>query len=423
MKTLSFYLSKLFYILILTVMCCVCINTPCHAQLKVDPPMAMPAYPPSLNPLAKPINSLGFNLFKEIINNESFDTNIAISPVSISTALTMTFMSADGETKEAMQKVLEFNNNYGENIYVLFRQLNKYLKSLDQDVTFSTANSIWIDSGFGLSDSYRQQCESFFDSKVSQCEFSDPTSVDIVNDWIEENTNGRISDIIDEIPSSALMYLVNTVYFNASWKYPFNPEWTHQAPFTLEDGTIIKCSMMSQKRLNLPYVEINDFGIKAVELSYGDSSFAMTIILPDEGHAVTDIINNLTTSKWDEILTSMKTTSIDVSLPSFKIKSDHNLKKALCALGMGIAFEPYQADFSRMNKYNSKNMFMDRVIHGAFIDVTETGTEAGAATVVEIKKRYLVKSLLIDRPFIFAIRDVTSGTILFLGKVVNPELL
>ena len=110
-------------------------------------------------------------------------------------------------------------------------------------------------------------------------------------------------------------------------------------------------------------------------------------------------------------------------LPSFKINFNHNLKQALSSLGMGIAFDSGRADFSGMNKYKSKNMFMDRVIHGAFVNVNETGTEAGAATIVEIKKGYMAESLIIDRPFLFAIRDVTSGTIIFMGKVANPELI
>jgi len=391
---------------------------------KVSPPKHKPDFPPpSHTPLVEPINSLGFDIFNKIINIKPAEKNYAISPTNISTALTMAYIGSSGETKEAMKNVLGYNKEFGYNINNLFAQLNGYLTTRDPAVTFNAANSIWLDGGFKLNKQYQQSIMNYYNANVQTLDFLEDDSKDIINRWIEENTDGKLINIVDNISPDALMYIVSAAHFNAPWKYPFNPEWSYQAPFKLEDGTVIKCNMMAQKKLNIPYMENSELGFKAVDLPYGDSSFSMTIILPDEGNTVTNIVNDLSTEKWNDILNCLQTTSIDVKLPSFKIKSNNNLKEVLSGLGMGVAFDPDLADFSGMNKYNSKNIFLDRVIHGIFIDVTEKGTEAGAATVVEIKKRYLVKSLLIDRPFIFAIRDLTSGTILFLGKISNPNMI
>ena len=358
-----------------------------------------------------------FELFREVYGLSEED-NLMISPLSVSCALGMTCNGSAGDTREAFRQVLHFGELTDQEVNESYKDLMGQLVTLDDKVEFSIANSIWYRMGYEVLQAFIATNQEYFDAAVEALDFSDPGAVDIINGWIEDKTNGKIRDMLDYIPADAVMYLVNAIYFNATWKYQFDPEDTYEGDFNLQGGGTHRCDFM-QVEGSFNYTVQDDF--RAVELPYGDSAFSMVVLLPDEGVSVSDLVEAMDADRWDTWFTSSYPANLLVSLPKFKYDFKSLLNDPLIDLGLGIAFTE-SADFSNIKP--ESGIFISRVIHQTFIDVKEEGTEAAAATVVEMLDSAFPGGPLqfvADRPFLYVIRENSTGAILFMGKVGKPE--
>ena len=364
-------------------------------------------------------NSFGLKLFKEIAKTQ-VDTNIFISPLSIAMALSMTYNGSAGTTEEAMRNTLEFGNMSFQDINESFKSLIQLLTNLDPKVKFQIANSIWYRLGFSVEQDFLDVNKTYFDAEVRDLDFSSPTAPDIINAWVDENTNGKIKEIIDRINPLVVMYLINAIYFKGTWTYEFDKDLTTDDIFTKTDSSQVPCRMMNQEG-NFSYLENTDF--QAVDLPYGDGKFSMTILLPKPGKSIDEFIAEITTENWIQWTNAFTENAGKLYMPKFKLEYEIKLNKSLSNMGMGIAFDIRQADFSRINP--NEDLFISEVKHKTFVEVDEEGTEAAAVTSVEISLTMTDPTgfiMVVNRPFVFIIRENHSNTILFMGKVVEPVL-
>ena len=287
------------------------------------------------------------------------------------------------------------------------------LVSLDPEVELSIANSIWIKNNFNVEKEFIDVTMNFFNAVVEKFNFDDPSATNIINDWVSQNTNGNIPIIIEDIKPTELLILLNALYFKGNWTLPFEKSETKFEEFILKDGLRKKVPMMSQTSV---FGVFSENEIVAVDLSYGAEAFSMTVILPPADEYIDDFISDLNNEKLNTWLSGFAKEKINFKMPKFKLEYGINLIDVLSALGMGVAFS--SANFSKINP--NAGIFITKVLHKTFVEVNEEGTEAAAATAV-IFGRSLPASITINRPFVFMIRERLSNTILFIGKVVDPE--
>ncbi|MDX9777126.1 MAG: serpin family protein [bacterium] len=356
-----------------------------------------------------------FPALNELQRNE----NMLISPFSISTALSMTYNGARGETQTAMAEVLGFSDMSVNDVNRAYKNLTQYLRGADNKVTLDIANSIWADTGFSVDSAFLAVNRTYYDAVINTLNFGDPASVSTINQWVSDNTNEKIESIIDAIPPEAVMYLINALYFKAAWTWEFDPDQTAEWPFYRYDGGTETADMMCQTA-EFHYYLNND--VQIIDLPYGDEKFSMTLILPASGTDINDFIAGITQSEWESWMDSLsgEKTLAEVHLPRFSFEYKATLNEVLTALGMGPAFA-MNADFTGINPLGG--LYISRVLHKTFIEVNEEGTEAAAVTAVEVGvvsvPSYPV--FIANRPFLFAIREKESGTIFFMGKVLRLE--
>jgi len=363
-------------------------------------------------------NSFGLKLFREIIAQET-DKNIFISPLSVSMALGMTYNGAAGETRKAMAEALELSGMTIQEANEAYKAVIEILSALDPNVAFQIANSIWYRQGFSVEQDFLDLNQTYFDAEIAALDFNSPDAVTTINNWVDQKTNGKISKVIDGINPLTMMYLINAIYFKGDWTYRFDEDGTHESTFITTDGSSINCNMMSQEETTLPYYENELF--QAVDLPYGNGDYAMAVILPQENIPLDSVVNQLTTENWAQWRGDFTEEEGSLYLPRFKLSYDLLLNDVLTALGMGIAFDPLNADFSGINK--EMQLYISSVLHKTFVDVNETGTEAAAVTVVTMGTTSLPPegfTMRVNRPFIFVIQDKHSGTMLFMGRIAAP---
>jgi len=370
-------------------------------------------------------NTFGWNVFQKVNElqvGEDPSKNVCISPFSMSVALSMLYNGADGQTKEDMRAAMELNDMDIDAMNAAYQRLLARLSTADRSVVMNFANSIWQRQGYAVAPAFLETNQTFFDSEVRELDFSQADAVDIINGWISDNTNGKIEDALDNIPGSAIMYLINAIYFNANWRYPFDPELTNEQPFYLSDGSTSTCEMMQMDEVAFPFYQNELF--KAVDLAYGDSIFSMTILQPHEQVDINDLITQLNTEQWKEWTTNtFDYLNIMLRLPKFKTKYKIQdiTKQTLKDLGMGIIFDGAAADFSGIPTSGVPGPFVSRVIHETFVEVNEEGTEAAAVTIIEIiETAPILPNINLNRPFLYVIRENQTGTVLFIGKMMNP---
>lgn len=363
-------------------------------------------------------DEFGLKLFKKV-NEFEGEKNIFISPLSISMALGMAFNGAYGTTYDAMQSTLEFNSLTNQEINEAYQSLIQLLKQIDPKVIFQIANSIWYKNTMQFEKEFIDINKKYFNAEVVGLNFGNPNSINTINNWVNENTNGKIKEILNEIPETAIMYLINAIYFKGTWQYEFDKDETRDDTFNLPNGEEISCKMMAQTNDNFSYFNNNQF--EAIDLPYGDGHFSMTIILPNENESTNAIIGQLASQPWDTLISSFEEQKGTLQLPKFEIEYEYTLNDVLKALGMQIAFEPGLADFTRL--FQPGGIFISNVKHKTYIKLDEEGTEAAAVTSVEVGYTSVGPGdffMRVNRPFIIAIREHNSGTILFIGKIIKP---
>ena len=377
--------------------------------------------------IIKADNAMGFELFREVYLLSEED-NLMISPLSVSYALGMTYNGAAGTTLEAFNDVLHLGELTSVEVNESYQDLMDQMLNLDDKVEFSIANSIWYRLGFQVLSEFINTNKDYFDAEVKEVDFSDPQTVEVINQWIEDKTNDKIKDMLDFIPGDAVMYLINAIYFNAQWKYEFEKGDTYQGDFNLEGGTKYQTEFMRVSG-NFQYTTNEDF--TAVELPYGDSTFSMVVMLPSPrsgvmlpspGDEILDLVAKLDIDKWDSWFENSRYTGVQVDLPKFKYEFKKLLNDPLINLGLGVAFSG-EANFTRITPPGG--IYISRVIHQTFIDVQEEGTEAAAATIVEFRETSSSSPInfKVDKPFLYLIKENSTGVIVFIGKVGKPEYL
>lgn len=364
-------------------------------------------------------NSFGLKLFQQVNGQAQSGENLFISPASVGLALAMTYNGAAGDTKTAMEQTLGLSGLTVDQINQSYHDLVQLLQTTDQNVLLTVANSIWYRNSFDILQTFIDVNQQYYNAQVTPLNFNDPASADIINNWVDSNTNHKIPTIINNITPDKVMYLINAIYFKGIWKYQFNPGNTTLQPFTMEDGTILSVPAMKIKSAFLYY---EDQSLQAIQLPYGNGKFNMVIMLPSGTTSTSDIISNLSQNSWNSMMNSFTLPdSVTVYLPKFRFSYDITLNQILSDMGMAVAFSD-MADFSGINP--NVGLCISNVKHKSYVEVNEEGTEAAAATVVEISYTSVgnEKFFFADRPFVFAITEKSSNSIVFLGKIAKPEI-
>ncbi len=355
----------------------------------------------------------GFKLFAELVKQEA-DKNIFISPASIAMALTMTYNGAGGETQCAMAETLELQGLSLEEINRANLALIETLENADPDVVLNIANSLWGKKDIAFKPKFIQQNQDFYRAEVRTLE-----TAELVNAWVKDKTQEKISEIIKQISADIILLLINAIYFKGTWTKQFDKSATRDLPFKLLDGTTQTCPMMVQEG-HYSYYEENDF--QAISLPYGTGRVSMYIFLPASHSSLSKFMNKLTMENWQMWLARFHEMEGEIMLPRFRLEYDKSLKGILRDLGMGIALEELKANFTEMGYFAPGAVWIGDVVHKTFVEVNEEGTEAAAVTMVVMLIRSLPRrfQMVVDRPFFCVIRDNQSGAVLFMGVVVKP---
>jgi serpin B len=354
-----------------------------------------------------------------VYGTETEHENVMLSPLSVSLALAMTYNGANSETKTAMEKTLKVYGLTPDDINKSYFDLVNALKSIDQKVLLEIANAIYYRKDFEVENNFIKTNQQYYNAEVSSLDFSSPNALKTINGWVAAKTRNKIETILDEIKPSQVMFLLNAIYFKGIWTKEFNKKSTELQSFYLKDGSTIQTETM-QRSDTLPYTSNSLFS--AVQLSYGKEKYNMFVFLPEPGKNLQDMITKLNSDNWETWMKSFNMTqNVDIKFPKFKYEYDIKLNDVLTEMGMGVAFTG-AADFTRINR--DGGLYIDYVKHKSFIEVNEEGTEAAAVTIVAIDKTSAGEpkkvAFYVNRPFLYAITEKSTGAVLFIGTVKNP---
>ncbi len=371
-------------------------------------------------------NRFALDLYQSIRNA---DGNLFYSPYSISTALAMTYAGARGNTAQEMAEALNFTLP-ADRLHPAFNQLDLNLKSRGEDIpeedegrgfTLNIVNSLWGQDDYAFLPEFLDLLAENYAAGLRLLDFASAPEAarQLINEWVMEQTNDRIEDLIPPGVIDALtrLVLVNAIYFNAGWASPFEQALTQEADFALLDGRTIPVPMMNQTKV---FGYTAGEGFQAVELPYYGHETSMVILHPDLQN-FENFESNLNADRLNEILAGLGSANMNLSLPKFEFEMSLPVAAHLIEMGMVEAFQERQADFSGMD--GTRELYIQDVLHKAFVSVDEEGTEAAAATAIVVGVTSMPADPIdvsIDSPFIFLIRDMESGSILFIGRVLNP---
>ena len=410
------------------------------------PPQPTPTKPPSSaiipvrsnKPYRSPANVPEIDLQTLVEGNTAFaldlyqhlrdeEGNLFYSPYSITLALVMTYAGAAGQTAEAMAQTLHFT--------LPPAQLHPALNALNQRLTtpptppnpeeppfeLHIANALWGQQDEPFRSTFLDLLAENYNAGMQTLDFpTDPEGArQRINAWVAEQTRDKIRDLLqpNDITPQTRLVLTNAIYFKAAWRYPFKPEETREGEFTLLNGQKVRVPMM---HLNKELLYTEGEGYQAAALPYAGGDYEMVLLVPTTGQ-FKEFERTLTPQHLKEILSRLESAQLDLTLPRFTYDARLSLKTALQTMGMKIAFDPERADFTAMSEY--PGLYIGNVVHKGFVAVDEAGTEAAAATAVIMERTSMPArsaTLRVDRPFIFLIRDRQSGSILFIGRVLQP---
>jgi serine protease inhibitor len=389
------------------------------------PPRPGPAKPPPEvdSRLVAANTRFGLNLFAQL-RKETPDQNLFISPSSIAFALTMAYNGAAGGTRAAMTKGLELGALTVEEADRANAALREGLLNPDPEVRLSIANSLWAKKGVEFERSFIAANQKYFAAELATLDFANPRAADTINAWVSKNTQGKIREIVQNpIDGATMLFLINAVYFKGRWTDIFDEKDTKDEPFTLLAGGTKKVPLMSQSG-EYRYAETDAF--QAISLPYGKERVSMYVFLPAKASSLAKLCDSLTPEAWGDWISQMREREGTIKLPRFRTECDLTLNDSLKALGMADAFEPGKANFSAMCS-KVQPLWISEVKHKTFVEVNEVGTEAAAVTSIAMAGAAAPEKqppppfvMVVDRPFLCAIRDNQTGTVLFLGAIVEP---
>ena len=354
-----------------------------------------------------------FPLFSEVDAITEANENFTISPLSLSEALAIASNGANGDTRKQIAEIIGVNGMSKETVNETFNSLNDYLANADSKTTFSIANSVWIDEGFEVKPEFLNDKKLI--GETFHQNLSSTKTMNDFNNWCDTKTNGCIKKVLSEpLSGDCMMVIANALYFKGMWKYQFDKNNTNEQDFYNSDGTKSRVKMMSQKCKFLAYSGEN---MDMVELPYGNENFCMDVILPHEGKNLDECMKDFTLNTFlYEYIKDSKQTDVVVQMPRMKLECTKSLITPLMAMGMTDAFLDGKADFTGIS---DSRIFISDVKQSTYVNVDEEGTEAAAVTTVELTQKVNdnVPEFRMDRPFTYIIRERTTGTILFMGKV------
>lgn len=366
-------------------------------------------------------SAFAMDLFRQLQTQE--DPNQFFSPYSIHLALAMAMNGNEGETLEQFRQVLHFEGLDMEEANEAAGTLTRFLMELDPKVRLSIANAIWYKQGYTLEDGFASRLREAYDAELAVLDMSNLQAADIINQWIETNTEGLIKDMLDQVPASAVMYLVNAIYFKADWKYRFDDKLTKKAAFTTSDGAEVQVDVMQlAEATTLKFHTEN--GLDYLEIPYSTGQYSLGILTSDEG--LDEKLEGLNLERLEQIREEAREINLLLHMPKFKMRYKvDNLKNDLISMGLTLPFQSHPGNFTRLFANTTAPLKISRVIHEALIEVDEKGSEAAAATIVEIRETSApsFSEYKLDKPFVFFIQENHSGAILFMGKLGDPSLL
>ena len=358
------------------------------------------------NPQPTEGSKVGFALsfFQKTNATIDYDENLLVSPYSAGVALSMVAEGSAGQTRVEFDDALNGCSFKAEEL------------GSGDSIVVKSANSVWVGDNFSLRNKYVALLEKDYDAFITTQNFLDPATVDAINNWCSENTEGKINKIVDRLGSNDVMILINALYFNAPWQKGFNEDATRKGVFNGMDGEV-QVDMMSQRN-NFRYAQYQ--GVQMVELPYAGGRYSMYVVLPPVGMDVNTMIPYISETAFDTAMGMLSSQEVVLTMPKFKLETSMVLNDALKDMGIETAFSG-AADFSGITAMG--NLAIDQVKQKCYIDVTEKGTEAAAVTSVQVRltsvDRNPVARMTVDRPYLFFIQDNQSGNILFMGKVVD----
>lgn len=365
-------------------------------------------------------NRFAIDLYQHLSQTKG---NLFFSPYSLSTALAMTYAGAAGKTGEEMAQLLHFRLP-STTIHYAFSQLANLVFSENYPgYKLKIANRLWGEKNYSFLPSFIRLTEEYYGAALAELDFQNQPDQarETINQWVAEITEENIQDLIAEgvLTNSTRLVLTNAIYFEGSWLSPFAGENTEESLFTTESGQQVTVPMMYQK--NRFWYGSYD-GVKVLRLFYVDYKLSMVILLPDTREKLTQLEQNLSLEKLQSLLNCAEQEyMVELWLPKFKLNAEFDLKETLSQMGMATAFSSEAANFAGMNG-SPHDLYLSTVVHKAFLNVNEAGTEAGGASGVIAASRSTAPETTFraDRPFIFLIQDSESDSILFIGRLMNP---
>ena len=377
------------------------------------------ASPPAVEPVSAGNTAFALDLYQREKSNAA---NLFFSPYSISAALAMTYAGARGQTEQQMARTLHFNLPQAD-LPPAFAALTARFDQIDKRIILSVANSLWCERNYRFLDAFLELNRKFYRAEIRSVDFATKPedARKEINAWVEQRTQDKIRDLLPpgQVDSVTRLVLCNAIYFKGNWVEKFDPKATQPGPFFVATNQSVQVPMMSRK-LKLRSRAFGDFTLFA--LPYAGNDLAMVILLPEAPYglgAVEQQLGATALREWLAALNQTAETEAQVTLPKFKLNCRLELARDLAAMGMPSAFGP-EADFSGMT--GSRDLCISSVVHQAFVDVSEEGTEAAAATAVTMRALSVMRPLVlrVDHPFLFLIVERQTGSILFLGRVTDP---
>lgn len=394
------------------------VNPAIASPQPMQPQLIAMQKPQSVDPKLVTANTqFGFKLFSELLQDGN--QNVFMSPPSVAIALSMAYNGASGKTQQQMAQTLELQGISLTELNQGNADLKALLENPDRDVQLAIANSLWVRKGVSFKPTFIQHSREFYGAQVTALDFASPSATATINNWVKENTRGKISQIVDSLKPDDVMFLINAIYFKGRWTKAFAKSETVNKPFHLSNDRQKSHPLMAQTG-SYKYYENDQF--QAVSLPYGNQKVSLYIFLPKQSSNLASFSKTLTAENWQRWLKQFRTQPGSVQVPRFKLDYEVSLKKALSALGMPIAFDASKATFDNLSTVSTK---IDQVKHKTFVEVNEEGTEAAAATSIGIVTTSMPTNepfqMVVDRPFFCAIRDNQTGTVLFMGAIVDPK--
>ena len=362
--------------------------------------------PKYVAPVSEPGSEIDYSMsfIRSVVAVEDKDANLAVSPYSAGVALSMLAEGAEGQTKAEFNKALNDCQFKSEDL------------GGNDKITVNSVNSLWIDDDFSVRNRYVNLMQKDFDALVTTLSFSDPATVKAINNWCSEHTNGKITEIIDELSPNDVMVLVNALYFKAPWLNPFDEHMTSSAKFH-GSKSVSDVDMMARKAY-MNYAEYN--GCQLVELPYEGGRYAMYVLLPPEDMDINELIGYLSQESYDAAMNSLQSKEVLLKMPKVKVETSLLLNQSLQHMGIRTAFTG-AADFKGISEMGPLSLGL--VKQKCYVEISEKGTEAAAVTSAQIRMTALRPSqyvrMTVDRPYLFFVTDKQESNILFAGRIMN----